>query len=78
MLKQIVEVAPQLALFVSLLQLPLSNPQLRHVLQITDALITTQGRKTLSTLYRVILGDPDPQNAADTFRSAPWTADDIP
>lgn len=77
MLKQIVEIAPELVMFVSLLQLPLSAPQLRHVLQIADALITAQGSKTLSALYRSIVDNPDPRNAADTFRLAPWSADDI-
>ena len=33
--------------------------------------------KTLSALYRHIVGDPCPKSAADTFREAPWQADDI-
>jgi hypothetical protein len=40
-------------------------------------LITTEGSKTLSALYRNIVGDPCSKSAADTFREAPWEADDI-
>jgi hypothetical protein len=36
-----------------------------------------QGRKTLSALYRHMVGNPCPKSAADTFREAPWQADDI-
>ena len=77
MLKSIVEVAPELLSFIESLQLPLSRPQKQHVAQVADALITTEGSKTLSALYRSIVGDPCPKSAADTFREAPWTADDI-
>jgi hypothetical protein len=77
MLKTIADVSPQLAAFVLTLQLPLSRPQLRHVSQVADALITTEGSKTLSALYRHIVDDPCPKAAADTFREAPWTADDL-
>jgi len=45
--------------------------------QVADALITTERSKTLSALYRSIVGDPCHKSAADTFREAPWTADDI-
>ena len=46
-------------------------------MQIADGLITTQDRKTLSALYRHIVDDPYPKSAADTFREAPWQADNI-
>lgn len=46
-------------------------------MQIADGLITTQGSKTLSALYRHIVGDPCPKAAADTFREAPWQAEAI-
>ena len=77
MLKSIAEVAPELLTFLEALQLPLSRPQKQHVVQVADALITTEGSKTLSALYRSIVGDPCPKSAADTFREAPWTADNI-
>lgn len=77
MLKTIAEVAPELVNFIDNLNLSLSNPQKQHVAQVADALITTEGSKTLSALYRNIVGDPCPKAAADTFREAPWTANDI-
>jgi hypothetical protein len=77
MLKTIADVSPQLAAFVLSLHLSLSRPQLRHVSQVADALITTEGSKTLSALYRHIVNDPCPKAAADTFREAPWSADDL-
>ena len=77
MLKTIVEVSAELDNFIKKLQLPLSKPQKQHVAQVADAPITTEGDKNLSALYRNIVGDPCPKSAADTFREAPWTADDI-
>jgi hypothetical protein len=75
MLKTIAAVSPGLSQFVDTLKLPLNKPQHQHVTQIADGLITTQGSKTLSALYRHIVGDPCPKSAADTFREAPWQAD---
>jgi hypothetical protein len=77
MLKTIAAVSPELARFVEALNQPLNTSQHRHVTQIADGLITTQGSKTLSALYRYIVGDPCPKSAADTFREAPWQADVI-
>ena len=77
MLKSIVEVAPELLSFIEALQLSLTRPQKQHVSQVADALITTEGSKTLSALYRSIVGDPCPKSAADSFREAPWIAEDI-
>jgi hypothetical protein len=77
MLKAIAEISPELHSFIETLQLPLSRPQKQHVAQVADALITTVGDKNLSALYRGIVGDPCPKAAADTFREAPWSADDV-
>jgi len=77
MLKTIAAPAPELVNFLEGLELPLNHPQQRHVCQIADGLITTQGSKTLSALYRHMVGNPCPKSAADTFREAPWQADDI-
>ena len=43
MLKTITDVSPQLAAFLLTLRLSLSRPQQRHVMQVADALITTEG-----------------------------------
>jgi hypothetical protein len=77
MLKQIAAVAPELTQFVEDLHLPLSQPQQRHVRQIADGLITIDGDKNLSNLYRHFVHEPCPKSAADTFREAPWRAADI-
>lgn len=77
MLKTIAEPSPELAQFIQALNLPLNVAQHRHIMQIADGLITTQGSKTLSSLYRHIVGNPCPKSAADTFREAPWQADNI-
>jgi hypothetical protein len=77
MLKTIAEVSTEILSFIETLELPLSKPQKQHVAQVADALITSEGDKNLSALYRNIVGDPCPKSAADTFREAPWTADDI-
>jgi hypothetical protein len=52
MLKTIAEVSPHLVAFTLVLRLSLSRPQQRHVMQIADALITTEGTKTLSGLFK--------------------------
>jgi hypothetical protein len=77
MLKSIAEVAPELSAFIDDLDLRLSQPQQRHIKQIADGLITIDGDKNLSNLYRHFVGDPCPKSAADTFREAPWTSDDL-
>ena len=77
MLKTIAAISPELAQFVAALKLPLNAAQHQHVSQIADGLVTTEGSKTLSALYRHIVGDPCPKSAADTFREAPWEADGI-
>ena len=68
MLKSIAEVSPELVQFVQSLKLTLSQPQQRHVVQVADALIATEGDKNLSALYRSIVGDPCPKSAADEKR----------
>ena len=75
MLKCIAEVSPHLATLVHDLNLRLSQPQQRHVKQIADGLITIDGDKNLSNLYRHFVGDPCPKSAADTFREAPWVSE---
>ena len=59
MLKSIAEVSAELLSFIEARQLSLSKPQKQHVAQVADALIITEGSKTLSALYRSIVGDPD-------------------
>jgi len=67
----------QLCTFVEQLELPLSAPQLRHVTNVADGLLVTEGRKTIAAIHRQFVDCPDPSNMADAFRIAPWQAEDI-
>lgn len=77
MLKTIVQQSQSLVAFISALHLALYQPQKRHLIQVLDALLVSQGRKTLSDLYRVWVGKLDPKNAADFFRESPWKVEAI-
>ena len=77
MLPVIVQHSEALVTFILALNLALYQPQLRHVLQVVDALITGSERKTLSDLSRLFKDAPDPKALADFFRESPWTVDMI-
>jgi hypothetical protein len=77
MLKTIVQPSQSLVAFISGLQLALYQSQKRHLLQLLDALLVCNGRKTLSGLYRLWVGKLDPKTAADFFRESPWKVEDI-
>jgi len=61
--------------FIFALQLALYQPQIRHLLQIVDALLVCNQRKTLSGLSRFLQRAPDPKTLADFFRESPWTVE---
>ena len=75
MLPVIVQHSETLATFIFALQLALYQPQIRHLLQIVDALIVCNQRKTLSDLSRLFHVSLDPKTLADFFRESPWTVD---
>jgi hypothetical protein len=75
MLSQIVQHSEALVSFIFALQLALYQPQIRHLLEIVDALLVCNQRKTLSDLSRVLHVAPDPKVLADFFRESPWTVD---
>ena len=78
MIKQIVQHSAKLIEFIVLLQLNLSKPQYRHVLNIADTVIVCESpHKTLSRLYDLLVEAPDASNAADCLRISPWQADDL-
>jgi len=77
MLTRILHNNPALCTFVDQLGLDLSVPQLRHVTNIADGLLVTDAPKTLAEIWRQFVDYVDPSNIADTFRIAPWTADEI-
>jgi len=77
MLTRILHNSPELCTFVDQLNLKLSVPQRRHVINVADALLVTDAHKTLAEIQRQFVSCVDPSNIADTFRIAPWSAEDI-
>jgi hypothetical protein len=44
---------------------------------LVDALLTSNETKTISGLYRLLKGQPDPKNGADFLRESPWEPEEI-
>src|SRR5712691_122224 len=76
MLTQIVRPSPALDTFLLPLLGSLTLPQRQHLLEMTDALLVTEDRKTLAALQRQFLDTSDPANWADFLRISPWSAHD--
>jgi Transposase DDE domain len=74
MLTRILHNSPSLCTFIEQLGLPLSQPQLQHVLNFADALLVCDSPKTLAALQRQFVQCVDASNMADDLRIAPWTA----
>jgi hypothetical protein len=77
MLTRILHNSQELCTFIDQLGLKLNAPQRRHVLNVADGLLVTDAPKTLAEIQRQFVSCVDPSNVADTFRIAPWTAEDI-
>lgn len=77
MLTRILHSNPELCTFIEQLDLNLSAPQRRHVLNVADGLLVSDAPKTLAEIQRQFVSYVDPSNIADTFRIAPWTAQAI-
>jgi len=77
MLTHIVHPSARLCAFLDQLNLPLSQPQQRHLCNLADALLVCEGRKTLAALRREFVAAPDVSNIADCLRISPWTADAV-
>jgi hypothetical protein len=77
MLTAIVQHSAELVAFITALNIALYQPQIRHLIQIVDALITSSETKTISGLYRLLKDQPDPKNGADFLRESPWKPEDI-
>jgi hypothetical protein len=77
MLTRILHNNPSLCTFINQLDLGVSAPQLRHITNVADGLLVTDAPKTLAEIQRQFVSYVDPSNIADTFRIAPWTAEDI-
>jgi len=77
MLTHIVRPSPALDTFTQPLMATLSQPQQRHLLEMADALLVTEDRKTLAALQRQFLDSTDAANWADFLRISPWSASDL-
>jgi hypothetical protein len=77
MLTRILHNSEQLCTFITQLELDLSQPQRRHLLNLADALLVCESRKTLAALRRQFVAAPDVSNLADCLRISPWTAQDL-
>ena len=77
MLTAIVQHSRELVAFISALNIALYQPQIRHLIQLVDALLVSNETKTISGLYRLLKGQPDPKSGADFFRESPWQPEDI-
>jgi hypothetical protein len=77
MLTRILHNNPSLCMFIEQLDLKVSAPQLRHITNVADGLLVTDASKTLAEIQRQFVSYVDPSNIADTFRIAPWSAEDI-
>ncbi len=75
MLPSIVQPSPSLCRFMEQLDLPLSEPQLRHLTGVVDALLVCDTERTIAALHRQFVETVDPSNMADFFRISPWRAD---
>jgi hypothetical protein len=77
MLPTILQHSAELIAFITLFSLGLYQPQIRHLLNLADAILVCSGKKTLSNLYHQIDGKPDPKTAADFLRESPWEREDV-
>ena len=77
MLTAIVQHSQELVAFITALNIVLYQPQIRHLIQMVDALLTSNDTKTISGLYRLLKSQPDPKSGADFLRESPWEPEDI-
>jgi len=77
MLTAIVQHPEELVAFITALNIVLYQAQIRHLVQMVDALLVSNGTKTISGLYRLLKGQPDPKNGADFLRESPWEPEDV-
>jgi hypothetical protein len=77
MLTRILHNSAKLCAFLDELALDLYQPQRRHLLNMADALLVCDEKKTLAALQRQFVEAPDVSNMADFLRISPWQADDL-
>ena len=74
MLTRILQPSEKLCAFFEQLGLNLSQPQKRHLLNMADALLGCEDKKTLAALQRQFVEAVDASNMADFLRISPWQA----
>ena len=74
MLTRILHNSEKLCIFLDQLDPQLSQPQRRHILNMADALLVCEDKKTLAALQRQMVEAPDASNMADFLRISPWQA----
>ena len=67
----------ELVKFIRGLGLKLSRPQEAHVLNMADALLVSDERKTYASLNRQLVEAQDDSTVAHSFRESPWKAQDL-
>jgi len=77
MLTRILHNSVHLCTFLDQLDLELSQPQRRHLLNLADALLVCEDEKTLAALQRQFVAAPDASNMADFLRISPWQAEAV-
>ena len=75
MLTRILHNSEKLCTFLGELELDLSKPQRNHLLNMADALLVCEEKKTLAALQRQFVEAPDASNMADFLRISPWKAE---
>lgn len=61
--------------FLDDLDLALTKPQRRHLEEVSEGLLMTDGRKTLTAVTRQLVEQRDIYAVADFFRQSPWPVD---
>lgn len=77
MLPTICFTSTTLRTFLDDLDLPLTKPQRRHLEEVSEGLLMTDGRKTLTAITRQLVEPRDIYAVADFFRQSPWTVDAV-
>jgi hypothetical protein len=77
MLTRILHPSEKLCAFFEQLDLNLSQPQQRHLLNMADALLVCENKKTLAGLQRQFVETVDASNMADFLRISPWSAPEV-
>jgi hypothetical protein len=77
MLTRILHRSDQLCAFIDQLDVQLSRPQRRHIVNMADALLVCEDEKTLAALQRQFVEAPDASNMADFLRISPWRSQTV-